>query len=997
MAGSSPTVTDTFLDDPERAGGVRSALGREILAIVLFLGAVFVGLSLITPAENRSLIGPVGQSIAGALRFVFGFLVAWGAPAVLVLASVHLFRQKATPRGSIRILGIIGLVVSACALLALPGADIPELREETFHRGGMIGVFLVDAEGMGLAWQMGTVGAVLVLGGVALVSFLLAGDLLLATLFEQTGALWLRWRAHRLAVSQARMAGEEPAMWRSRLFPPEAGESEEAGAYDSEPEEEEEVVAAAPSRRRRRRWSIFGTAATPDLFGQEGFDTIQGGSAADAIGLGLPRAARGAVDEADPDLHEEVIDEGQPSSSFHPNIIDGFSPLPISETGRDDSLWEEEEVDGEAVEDEIEEEAQDELTPAEARMLRRLAGRRGRVAEEEEEDADGEDGEEEFEEGEEFVGADDDPLFESADEAKRLGIAAATGQVPTAFDQEATEPPRASLAPGVMSDNTFLNYRLPAVELLDDPPKVDSRIPREELLEISNTLEKTLNDFGIQAKVIQVVQGPVVTRFELKPAPGVKVSRITSLEQDITMAMRATNPVRILAPIPGKAAVGIEVPNRRRAGVYLKELVSHDDFWCHKSPLAFALGKSIEGEPYFADLSRMPHLLLAGATGAGKSVCVNAIICSILYRMKPDQVKLLFVDPKRVELALYQDIPHLLAPVVSDPKRAAGALAWAVEQMEERYETLVEYGQRNIDGYNAIVADPSKSPRTQGRRLLHMPHMVIVLDELADLMVVAKTDVEEHIQRLAQMARAVGIHLIVATQRPSVNVITGVIKANFPARIAFQVSSKADSRVILDMNGAETLLGRGDMLFHPGGAPKPMRIQGCFVSEAEVERLVTHIKTQGESDYVIQEFEMLRDEKGRPLPKRGGASVLWDEDIDDDIEAQGERRGTNRTMGSVSASGNFVPHAGGSAWAGDEEIDEALVRGAARLILENRKASVSLLQRRMKVGFARAGRLMDMLEEIGIVGPFQGSKPRDILVDPDKFLAEMDEYEAGKE
>jgi S-DNA-T family DNA segregation ATPase FtsK/SpoIIIE len=517
-------------------------------------------------------------------------------------------------------------------------------------------------------------------------------------------------------------------------------------------------------------------------------------------------------------------------------------------------------------------------------------------------------------------------------------------------------------------------------------------MPREELLEISETLEKTLTDFGIQAKVIQVVQGPVVTRFELKPAPGVKVSRITSLEQDISMAMRATNPVRILAPIPGKAAVGIEVPNRRRAGVYLKELISHDDFWCHKSPMAFALGKTIEGEPFYGDLSKMPHLLVAGATGTGKSVCINAIICSILYRMKPDQVKFLFVDPKRVELALYQDIPHLLAPVVSDPKRAAGALAWVVEQMEERYETLVEFGQRNIDGYNALVADPSRSRKTEGKKLLHMPHMVIVLDELADLMVVSRTDVEENVQRLAQMARAVGIHLIVATQRPSVNVITGVIKANFPARIAFQVSSKADSRVILDINGAETLLGRGDMLFHPGGAPKPVRIQGCFVSEAEVERLVTHIKAQGEAQYVIDEFEPLRDEKGKPLPRKGGANVLWDEDIDDDIEGQG-RRGTNKTMGSVSSAGNFVPHAGGSAWAGDDEIDEALVRAAARLVLENRKASVSLLQRRLKVGFARAGRLMDMLEEIGIVGPFQGSKPRDILVHPDQFLAEMDAYE----
>ncbi|MCC5875681.1 MAG: DNA translocase FtsK, partial [Candidatus Sumerlaeia bacterium] len=577
---------------------------------------------------------------------------------------------------------------------------------------------------------------------------------------------------------------------------------------------------------------------------------------------------------------------------------------------------------------------------------------------------------------------DDDPLFNGDLDTRPAGpLAAMKAASVSAMEPEETDAERRG--------RILAEYRLPDIQLLDDPPRVDHRMSREEMLEISQTLEKTFNDFNIQVKVTEVKQGPVVTRFELKPAPGIKVSKIVGLEHDIALAMKAES-VRIVAPIPGKAAVGIEVPNKKRSGVYFKELVAGPEFWDHPSPLGFALGKTIDGQPYYADLKKMPHLLIAGATGAGKSVCLNTIICSLLYRQRPDRIRLLMVDPKRVELSIYSDIPHLISPVICEPKAAAAALAWAVEQMEERYKTLVDFKVRNIDGYNEIASDPDRQGRFKGRTVPPMPHMVVVVDELADLMVVAKNEVEESIQRLAQMARAVGIHLILATQRPSVNVITGIIKANFPTRIAFQVRQKVDSRTILDQGGAEALLGRGDMLFAPAGAGKPIRIQGSFLSDDEVERIVEHCKENGEPMYEVEEFQPILSEKEqKELARLMGAP----EDFDD-LDAQDRVvRGTNKTMGKVNA-GLFVPHDGGSAGSGDEDIDEALVRAAARVILEGRKGSTSLVQRRLKVGFARAGRLMDMLEEMGIVGPYKGSKPRDLLVDPDSALDQLDLLES---
>lgn len=549
-------------------------------------------------------------------------------------------------------------------------------------------------------------------------------------------------------------------------------------------------------------------------------------------------------------------------------------------------------------------------------------------------------------------------------------------------------------------------YQRPHFTILNAPPSVVNALSKEEITEICDRLEKTLAEFNISASVVQVTQGPTVTRYEIQPAPGVKVAKIASLENDIAMCMKAES-VRIIAPVPGKGTVGLEIPNKKAKPVFLREMLETDVFLDHKSPLAFALGMTISGEPYICDLAAMPHVLIAGRTGSGKSVCLNSIICSILFRMTPDKVKFLMVDPKRVELNVYQAIPHLLAPVVCEPRKAAAALTWAVEQMDDRYKKLASLGVRNIDGYNAIVQSEKPHPKAMGRQLAYMPHIVIVIDELADLMLIARNEVEDNIIRLAQMSRAVGMHLILATQRPSVNVITGIIKANFPSRVAFQVSSKVDSRTILDAMGAEALLGRGDMLFSPGGSPKPIRLQGCYVSDQEVEATADWVRSQAKAQYEMEDFltkkeqEELRaqqnlaandmlamngidaDDSAVPMPQGGGDDYdySYQQQRRDGVSiAEALKRGAGTTPGSRSSDEG-------------DQIDEELFLQAARLILTHRKASVSLLQRKLKIGFARAGRVMDMLEERGIVGPNVGSKVREILVDPDEYLAESEDSE----
>lgn len=474
-------------------------------------------------------------------------------------------------------------------------------------------------------------------------------------------------------------------------------------------------------------------------------------------------------------------------------------------------------------------------------------------------------------------------------------------------------------------------YQYPPIALLDPNPNGSIRKNNAELQSNMERLEKTLHDFGVKGKIADVSCGPAITQYEFQPAAGVKVSKIVNLSDDIALSMAVAG-VRIEAPIPGKAAVGIEIPNKSTSMVCLREVVESDVFQNSKSKLTVALGKDISGKPIIADLAKMPHLLIAGSTGSGKSVCMNALINSILYKAKPEEVKFLMVDPKKVELGNYNGIPHLISPVVTDAKKAASALRWAVHEMERRYELFAANGVKDMQRFNALserrIAEAQTEEEKSGIEI--MPYIVVLIDELADLMMVAPADVEDAICRLAQMARAAGMHLVVATQRPSVDVITGIIKANIPSRIAFAVSSQIDSRTILDMGGAEKLLGRGDMLFYPTGLPKPQRVQGVYVSDKEIDRIVEAVKVQGKPVY-------------------------------------------NEEIVNVEIKSDTVHEEEAETW--DELIPEAV-----KLFIENGQASISLLQRRFRVGYTRAARIVDQMEQRGFVGPYEGSKPRQIKI-----------------
>lgn len=468
-------------------------------------------------------------------------------------------------------------------------------------------------------------------------------------------------------------------------------------------------------------------------------------------------------------------------------------------------------------------------------------------------------------------------------------------------------------------------YKFPSANLLSQNSSMKNvKNDRRELLDYANRLEETLKSFGVNAKVVQVTKGPSVTRFEIQPEVGVKVSKIVNLSDDIALNL-AASAIRIEAPIPGKSAVGIEVPNKEVTPVVLREIIESEEFVDSNGSLTVCLGKDIGGNCVVTDLAKMPHVLVAGATGSGKSVCINTLIASLLYKYSPSDVRLLMVDPKVVELNVYNGIPHLLIPVVTDARKAAGALSWAVGEMERRYKTFADTGVKNIGGYNELFKKGVVEEK--------MPYIVIIIDELADLMMVSPKDVENYIARLAQMARAAGMHLVIATQRPSVDVITGMIKANIPSRIAFAVSSQIDSRTILDSAGAEKLLGKGDMLFYPVGISKPTRIQGSFVSESEIENIVSYIKDSCDK-------------------------IEYEEDIMDEIDNSSE---------------------GGSHSGGSDEADP-LLNEAISFIVECEKASTSMLQRKFKIGYNRAARLIDDMEERGIVSGRNGSKPRDVLI-----------------
>ena len=455
-------------------------------------------------------------------------------------------------------------------------------------------------------------------------------------------------------------------------------------------------------------------------------------------------------------------------------------------------------------------------------------------------------------------------------------------------------------------------------------------------------LQETLQTFGVRVTITDISQGPAVTRYELQPEQGVKVSRILSLTDDIKLNLAATD-IRIEAPIPGKAAIGIEVPNKENTAVGLRELLETKEFQEFSSKIAFAVGKDIAGKVVVSDIAKMPHMLIAGSTGSGKSVCINTLIMSILYKADPSEVKLILVDPKVVELSVYNGIPHLLIPVVTDPKKASAALQWGVAEMTDRYKKFADYNVRDLKGFNRKMEELKQKGETGLPE--KMPQIVIIVDELADLMMVAPGEVEESICRLAQLARAAGIHLIIATQRPSVDVITGLIKANMPSRVAFAVSSGVDSRTILDMNGAEKLLGKGDMLFYPQGYSKPVRVQGAFVSDGEVSAVVDYLKNQNIGN-------------------------VYSQDVEEKL----------KDMGASGASGS----SGGSEY-------DAYFADAGRLIIDKDKASIGMLQRMFKIGFNRAARIMDQLADAGVVGEEEGTKPRKVLMGSEEFEQLLEE------
>lgn len=490
-------------------------------------------------------------------------------------------------------------------------------------------------------------------------------------------------------------------------------------------------------------------------------------------------------------------------------------------------------------------------------------------------------------------------------------------------------------------------YRFPPLELLQRG-KSSAATKEDTIRQNALKLQEVLKSFGVNVTMTNYSCGPSVTRYEMVPEQGVKVSKITGLADDIMMNLAAQS-IRIEAPIPGKSAVGIEIPNGSRSGVGFRELIDTEKFIKHPSKISFAVGKDIEGNVVVEDIAKMPHLLIAGATGSGKSVCTNTLIMSILYKARPDEVKLILIDPKQVELKVYNGIPHLLTPVVTDPKKAAGALNWAVAEMTKRYQMFSECNVRNIQGYNEKVKELENSGMIEEEKLEKMPQIVIIVDELADLMMVAKAEVEEAIVRLAQLARAAGIHLVIATQRPSVDVVTGLIKANVPSRIALSVSSGVDSRTIIDSVGAEKLLGNGDMLFYPTMYPKPVRVQGAYISDDEVVNVVEYLKAQnGESQY--------------------------SEEV------------TNQITSSSSSGATAISDGGSS-----NDRDEYFVQ-AGRFIIEKDKASIGMLQRMFKVGFNRAARIMDQLFEAGVVGPEEGTKPRQVLMSEEQFEEYIDEY-----
>ncbi|HEX7316967.1 MAG TPA: DNA translocase FtsK [Pyrinomonadaceae bacterium] len=870
----------------------RNTRRNEIIAIAMFALSALMTLCLISYSPNdpswvsagatsaRNWTGSVGANVAAALFQTFGLAAAL-LPLLMVAAAWRRFRTRRIHAPLSRVIGLTTLTLAAASLLALYVAE--PLFDRSFNAGGFVGVLVAES----LKGVLNTVGATVMLAAAAAVGLLLATNFSFVSAYERTAAAVMNptgtfrktferfqaWRAERRAQALARAEARREAL--------AAREAEEQAAA--------EVTAAHAAVAEAAEWGATGST------NRRGAKSEPGPAAA------IKRNAAAATVEAKPTREDEIRAQlAQAEADLASIIIQPASDAPPPAPTRR----------------RVKEEAEDVATPT----------RRVSVSPAAEDEADN-------------IPAPRRTSRPTAPDVSEMLSTAAV--VRTEVPEENADMPFERNTPATVREAAhatprktkavaaaMLDYVYPSADYLNPAPPRREQAD-EELLQIAQRVAEKCKEFNVTGQIKHICPGPVVTTYEFKPDPGVKYSRVTGLVDDLCIALEAES-IRI-DRLPGKPHVGIEVPNPERETIFMREVLESRQFRESESKLTLALGKTIDGINYTADLTRMPHLLIAGATGTGKSVCLNSLVVSILYKARPDEVKFVMIDPKRLELGLYADIPHLITPIVTEPKKAANALKWAVREMEQRYKQLAQWGVRNIDGYNTEVERRNNvlDFDEEGNPHKTLPYVVIIIDELADLMMTCGADVEEAITRLAQMARAVGIHLVLATQRPSVDVITGLIKANFPSRIAFRVSQKVDSRTIIDANGAEQLLGRGDMLFLPPGTSRLLRVHGAFLDENEVAKIVAHIKAQG------------------------GAPV-YDETITQSEDESAEGPG------------------------GSGERDE-LFEQALRICCEMKRASTSVLQRRLRIGYGRAAAILDGLEREGFIGAADGARPRPVL------------------
>jgi len=862
---------------------------NEVVGLLLIFAGFVMSLALLSyHSEDRSWAstgaggrtknwaGPIGAHIASGLYQSLG-LAGWLVPMVFFTMGWWQWRDFRAETTKAELVGIFLIIISITGFLTLIPID-----PSSFRLGGFIGYWLIRDSTIGIARYIGSGGAFVML------ILLITVGLMLATPFSVTAMLdKLSKRYPEMGIFRAMLEWTK-TRWQERHL--EKGEREHQ-------EKLRERASAVSSRPVGIPVGQMGPGGPVISYGEEAHSKgqrkasprkpgITGAASDDENGY---RSIDGAEDESTRVALGVAAARGRKSAaSLDTNGMSGATstrtrrlpqPNPDQDFGDGDSAS---------------------------------------------------DGSDSFDDSEDTVPR----TVRSVDEML------AGASVKRAGDAEEKTPPKPSVVSEVKTKiaRVLADYKLPSTDMLT-PPAAKPEMAEAELLERARQLAEKCSEFNVSGQVKQISPGPVVTTFEFKPDPGVKYSRITSLVDDLCLGLKAES-IRI-DRIPGKSTVGIEVPNSKREVIRLREVIESKKFRDSESKLTLALGKTIDGSNYSADLAKMPHLLIAGATGAGKSVALNAILLSLLYKASPEEVKLILVDPKRLELGLYADLPHLLTPIVTDPKRAGYALKWAVSEMENRYKHLAGFGVRNIEQYNTEACEQAKlKPKDENEEPPQpLPYIVVVIDELADLMMVAAREVEESITRLAQMARAVGIHLVLATQRPSVDVITGLIKANFPSRISFRVSSKVDSRTIIDTNGAEGLLGQGDMLFLGPGTSRLVRVHGAYVDEKECKRICDFIRSQGNPAY---NEKIVMNEK----------------------EADG------------SEMGDFAK---------DEKYDDAV-----RIVIKSQKASTSLLQRHLRIGYGRAASIVDMMEREGIVGSEDGTKPRQVLVKPD-FVERLDQ------